>query len=55
LNVIDAENELLIKEPHPLPQIRLNPDVKSIFDFKMEDIELVGYEHDDKIRGVVAV
>jgi Thymidylate synthase len=32
------------------PTIRLNPNIKNIFDFKMEDIEIVGYKHSGKIE-----
>jgi thymidylate synthase len=35
--------------------MRLNPDVKSVFDFTYEDFELVGYEHHPHIKAPVAV
>lgn len=38
-----------------LPTIKINPDVKDIFDFKFEDFELEGYEHHPHIKGAVAV
>ncbi len=45
----------LSRTPHTLPQLKLNPTVKSIFDFKYEDIELVGYEYHPTIKAPVAV
>ncbi len=45
----------LSREPYKLPEMHLNPHVKSIFDFKIEDFELVGYEAHPHIKGAVAV
>lgn len=45
----------LTREPRPLPQMNINPDVKSIFDFKFEDFELVNYNPHPHIAGTVAV
>jgi len=45
----------LTREPRPLPQMKINPDVKSLFDFKYEDFELVDYDPHPHIKGVVAV
>jgi thymidylate synthase len=45
----------LTREPKPLPQMKINPAVKSIFDFKYEDFELVDYEAHPHIKGVVSV
>ena len=55
LNHIDQVVKQLTRTPHPLPSIRLNPDVKDILDFTWDDIELIGYEHDDHIRGAVSI
>ena len=38
-----------------LPTLRLNPDVKSLFDFKYEDIEILDYDPDPAIKAPVAV
>jgi len=45
----------LTREPYPLPQMRLNPAVTSIFDFKFEDFELVNYQAHPHIKGDVSV
>jgi len=43
------------REPRPLPTMKLNPDVRSIFDFRYEDFELIGYDPHPRIKGEVAV
>lgn len=43
------------REPRPLPQMKLNPNVKSIFDFTYDDFELVGYDPHPGIKAPVAV
>ncbi|QTN37400.1 thymidylate synthase [Cognatishimia activa] len=45
----------LERTPKPLPQIRIKRDVKSIFDFKFEDFEILNYEADPNIKAPVAV
>ena len=45
----------LSREPFPLPQMKINPEVKSIFDFKFEDFELVNYQAHPHIKGEVSV
>jgi thymidylate synthase len=45
----------LTREPRKLPKMKINPEVKSIFDFKFEDFELVEYDPHPHIAGVVAV
>ncbi|HOH71804.1 MAG TPA: thymidylate synthase [Paludibacteraceae bacterium] len=45
----------LTREPRPLPQMKINSDVASIFDFDYEDFELVNYDPHPHIPGVVAV
>ena len=45
----------LTREPYPLPQMKINPNVKNIDDFKFEDFELVNYQCHPTIKGDVAV
>lgn len=45
----------LSREPKPLPQMKINPAVKSIFDFKYQDLELTGYDPHPAIKAPVAV
>jgi thymidylate synthase len=45
----------LSRKPFPLPQMKINPAVKSIFDFKYEDFELMNYQSHPGIKAPVAV
>lgn len=45
----------LTREPRKLPRMLLNPEVDSVFDFKFEDFELVGYDPHPHIKGEVSV
>ena len=54
-NHFEQAREQLTREPYPLPEMHLNPHVKSIFDFKFEDFELVGYQAHPHIKAPVAV
>jgi thymidylate synthase len=54
-NHIEQVNLQLTREPHALPKMKINPDVKSIFDFKFEDFELVDYNAHPHIKGAVSV
>lgn len=55
LNHIDAVNEQLTREPLEPPQIKLNPEIKDIDKFTMNDIELVNYKHLSAIKAPMAV
>ncbi len=54
-NHVEQVKLQLTREPKELPQMKMNPDVKSIFDFKFEDFELVNYEAHPHIKGEVSV
>lgn len=45
----------LSRKPHPLPEMKINPEVNNIFDFKYEDFELINYVCDPHIKAPVAV
>ncbi|HCY41166.1 MAG TPA: thymidylate synthase [Prolixibacteraceae bacterium] len=55
LNHLEQVKLQLSREPYPLPQMKINPEVKDIFDFKFEDFELTGYQSHPHIAGKVAV
>jgi len=54
-NHLDQVKLQLSRDPYPLPQLKINPEVKSIFDFKFEDFELVNYQAHPHIKGDVSV
>ena len=45
----------LTREPYPLPQMRLNPEVKNIFQFSYDDFELINYQAHPHIKGEVSI
>ena len=54
-NHFDQVKLQLTREPRPLPRMVINPDVKSIFDFRYEDFELRDYDPWPRIKATVAV
>ena len=55
LNHLEQVKLQLTRDTKPLPQMKINPEVKSIFDFKFEDFELVNYDAHPHIPGKVSV
>ena len=54
-NHLEQARLQLTREPRKLPEMKINPDVKNIFDFKYEDFELVGYDPHPHIKAAVSV
>lgn len=54
-NHLDQTRLQLSRECRPLPVMKLNPDVSSIFDFKFEDFSLENYDPHPHIKGAVAI
>lgn len=55
LNHIEQVKEQLQRTPRPLPSMRLNPEVKSIFDFRYEDFKLEGYDPYPSIKADISI
>ena len=55
LNHLEQVEQQLSREPYPLPRMKLNPDVGSIFDFQYEDFGLINYQCHPPIKAPVAV
>ncbi|MEJ2761054.1 MAG: thymidylate synthase [Gammaproteobacteria bacterium] len=55
LNHLEQADEQLKRKPYPLPIMKINPEVKSIFNFKFEDFELQDYEAHPNIPAPIAV
>jgi thymidylate synthase len=55
LNHLEQADVQLGRQPRPLPQIQINPGVRSIFDFRYEDFALTGYDPYPHIKAEVAV
>lgn len=51
----EAVEEQLSRDPFPLPELILNPEIKDIDKFTMEDIELTNYEHHPRIKAEMIV
>jgi len=55
LNHLEQVETQLSRQPYPLPGMRLNPDVGSIFDFRFDDFELLGYQSHPGIKAPIAI
>jgi thymidylate synthase len=55
LNHIEQAQLQLSREPRPLPKMKLNPEIGSLFDFVYDDFTLEGYEPHPAIKAPVAV
>ncbi|MEN9000734.1 MAG: thymidylate synthase, partial [Flavobacteriales bacterium] len=54
-NHIEQANLQLSREPRALPTMKLNPEVKDIFEFTFEDFTLENYDPHPHIKGAVSV
>jgi thymidylate synthase len=54
-NHMEQVETQLSREPHPLPTMKINPDVKDIFSFKFDDFELSDYQCHPHIKAPVAI
>ena len=55
LNHLEQAGQQLQRTPYKPPQMRLNPDIKSVFDFDYDDFELMNYQAHSHIKAPVAV
>ena len=54
-NHFDVVKTQIEREPLPLPRLVLNKDIDNLFDFKIEDIKLEGYQSHGPLKGKVSV
>jgi thymidylate synthase len=55
LNHLEQAELQLSREPYPLPQMKLNPEITNLFDFDYDDFELVNYQYHPHIKAPIAV
>ena len=54
-NHIDQARQQLTRQPYPLPELKINPAVKSIYEFQFEDFQLLNYQAHPHIKAEVSV
>ncbi|MCK5809577.1 MAG: thymidylate synthase, partial [Cocleimonas sp.] len=54
-NHMEQAERQLSRKPYTLPTMKINPEISSIFDFTIDDFELIDYESHPHIKGLVAV
>lgn len=54
-NHVEQVKQQIRREPYPLPELHLNPEVHEIDDFTYDDIKIINYKHHSKLTGKVAV
>jgi thymidylate synthase len=54
-NHLEQARLQLTREFRPLPQLKINPEIKDLFDFKFEDFELMNYDPHPHIKAAVAI
>ena len=54
-NHLEQAKLQLTRDFRPLPQLKINPEIKDLFDFKYEDFELVNYDPHPHIKAAVAI
>jgi thymidylate synthase len=54
-NHLEQANLQISREPLPLPQLKLNPEVMQIDQFNFDDIEIIGYQHHEHIKAPIAI
>lgn len=55
VNHLEQARLQLTRKPFPLPTMKINPEVNSIFDFKYEDFELINYQSHPHIKAEISV
>lgn len=54
-NHFDQARLQLSRTPYPLPELKLNKEIKNIFDFRFEDIEIINYQSHPTIKAPIAI